>query len=111
MRVSTKIFVLSLLLISSFSFAGNGEKAFRKLINSKIMYPLHLNQKVETEVYVEFTVLENAQIRIDSISCPNEEVCTAIAEQLTNLKFEANNLDIINKTFAYKFKLEVEKSN
>ncbi len=109
MRASVKLLAASLFLISSISFAGNGERTFRKLINSKIMYPLHLSQKVETEVYVEFTVLENAEIRIDSIACPNEEVCSSIADQLTSLKFDANNKEIINKTFAYKFKLEVEK--
>ena len=64
MRASVKLLAASLLLISSISFARNGERTFRKLINSKIMYPLHLSQKVETEVYVEFTVLENAKPQI-----------------------------------------------
>lgn len=109
MNAALKILAFSLLFTTSYSHAGNGEKAFRKLIESKIFYPLHLSQKVETEVYVEFTVLENAEIRIDKMDCANEEVCEAITLQLKNLKFNPNDSEIINKTFAYKFKLEVEE--
>lgn len=109
MRARAFILTLSLVLIGGVSFAGNGERAFRKKINKFIHYPANILKKVDAEVYVEFTVLESMEIRIDSIQCPNEEICSSISEQIKNIEVDPNNKEIINKTFYYKFKLEVEK--
>ena len=109
MRAITKIATVGLILFTSFSFAGNGERDFRKMIKSKIMYPFRVSQKVDTEVYVEFTVTDKSEIRIDYITCPYAEICSSISEQLQSLKLDPNNTEIINKIFAYKFILEVEK--
>ncbi len=109
MRARAFILTLSLVLIGGVSFAGSGESAFRKKINKLIHYPLSLKKKVETTVYVEFTVNDKHEIIIDSIECPDPEVCAAIAEQIKKIEIDRNNIDIVNKTFYYKFKLEVEK--
>lgn len=109
MKVKAFLIVATLLFLSPTLFAGNGEMAFRKKIRNKIMYPLNLRQQVDATVYVEFTVLENATIQIDSISCEYDEICKEIAQQILSIEVDPKNQEIRNKTFVYKFKLEVEK--
>ena len=109
MKASIKILAASLLFISSISFAGNGERAFRKKINKFIHYPFNISKKVDATVYVEFTVQENLEIRIDSFLCDNEEISSDIIRQLKKITIDIDKADVINKTFYYKFSLEVEK--
>lgn len=106
-----KIYVLIMMLIFSFSstlFAGNGESVFRKKISNKISYPENVKEKVETEVYVEFTVQETGEIVIDNISSESEEINAAIAEQILKLEVKPTDTDVIGKTFRYKFYLKVQ---
>ena len=108
MKLQTIILAVSFLLIGATSFAGNGESIFRKKVNSKIKYPENVSQKVDAEVYVQFTVLESGEIHIDSISSVSEEINEGIAEQIKALKVNASNTDVIGKTFRYKFLMKVQ---
>ena len=109
MRARAFILTLSLVLIGGVSFAGNGERAFRKKINKFIHFPSNVSKKIDTKVYVEFTVLESLEIRIDAILCENEEYAKSITKQLKKIVIDPNNTEVINKTFVYKFNLVVEK--
>jgi len=108
MKLQTIILAVSFLLIGATSFAGNGESVFRKKVNSKIKYPENITQKVDAEVYVQFTVLESGEIHIDSISSVSEEINEGIADQIKALKVNASNTDVIGKTFRYKFLMKVQ---
>ncbi len=108
MKLQTLILAVSFLLIGATSFAGNGESVFRKKVNSKIKYPEHVSQKVDAEVYVQFTVLQSGEIQIDSISSVSEEINNSIAEQIKALKVSASDKDVIGKTFRYKFLMKVQ---
>ncbi|ASS50056.1 MAG: hypothetical protein A3D31_10820 [Candidatus Fluviicola riflensis] len=108
MKLQTIILAVSFLLVGATSFAGNGESVFRKKVNSKIKYPENVSQKVDVEVYVQFTVLESGEIQIDSISSESEEINKSIADQIKALKVSASNTDVIGKTFRYKFLMKVQ---
>src|SRR3989338_7912239 len=99
MKLQTIILAVSFLLVGATSFAGNVESVFRKKVNSKIKYPENVSQKVDVEVYVQFTVLESGEIQIDSISSESEEINKSIADQIKALKVSASNTDVIGKTF------------
>jgi hypothetical protein len=108
MKTTVILTLFSFLWLSTPSFAGNGETLFKKKVNSKIKYPEQISKKVETEVYVQFSVTEAGEIVIDSISSESEEINTAIAEQLKELKVSAEDKDVIGKTFYYRFLLKVQ---
>ncbi len=108
MRIGAIILALNLLLVGSATWAGNGEMAFRKKIKNSIHYPANVSNKVETTVYVEFTVNENYEIQIETIDCEEEEIRLDISRQLMGMRIDKNNLDIVNKTFYFQFHLQVE---
>ena len=108
MKLQTLILAVSFLLIGATSFAGNGESIFRKKVNSKIKYPENVSEKVDAEVYVQFTVLQSGEIQIDSISSVSEEINQSIIEQIKALKVNTSNTDVIGKTFRYKFLMKVQ---
>lgn len=106
-----KIYAIILMLIfffASSAFAGNGETLFRKKVSNKIAYPEQVSEKVETEVFVEFTVKNSGEIVIDSISSENEEINAAIADQIRQLDVKPTDTDVIGKTFRYRFVLKVQ---
>ncbi|MEJ6492257.1 MAG: hypothetical protein QNL60_07350 [Flavobacteriales bacterium] len=51
-------------------------------MNKFIHYPFNISKKVDATVYVEFTVQENIEIRIDSILFDNEGISSDIIKQL-----------------------------
>ena len=107
MRTRTILLALSL-LIGATTFAGNGEQLFKRKVRSKIFYPEVKGEKVETEVYVQFTVQETGKIVIDSISSANEEINAKIARQIESIKVGALEKDVLGKTFYYRFLLKVQ---
>lgn len=109
MKTKTILLALSLLLAgTSISYAGNGEKLFRKKVSSHISYPELNGEKVETEVYVQFTVQANGEIVIDSISSSSEKINEAISQQLKDLKVNPADKEVVGKTFYYRFLLKVQ---
>lgn len=108
MKTKTLFLALSFLLAGATSFAGNGEQLFKKKINSHIQYPEVKGEKMDTEVYVQFTVQESGAIVIDSISSGSAEISAAISEQIKALNVNPADKDVIGKTFYYRFLLKVQ---
>lgn len=97
------------LLISSFSFAGNGKNALDRLMSRKIFYPEALSQKgVETTVKVTVRVNESGALQVISIASDSQEMNEAVQKQVEHLKFTAPS-DLIGKEFEYSFKFQVQK--
>jgi hypothetical protein len=108
MYAKTLFLALAFLLTATFSFAGNGEQVFRKRVSKQIKYPELKGEKVETEVYVQFTVSESGEIVIDKIDSASDEINEAIAQQIKDLKVDATDSEVIGKTFYYRFLLKVQ---
>lgn len=108
MKLQALILAISFLLAGTTVFAGNGESVFRKKVSSKIKYPENVSEKIDAEVYVQFTVLQNGEIQIDSISSVSEEINKSVAAQIKALKVNASNTDVVGKTFRYKFLMKVQ---
>jgi hypothetical protein len=108
MKATVFITLFGFLFYTAPSFAGNGETVFRKKVSARVSYPEQVSEKVETEVYVQFTVQESGEIVIDSISSESEEINAAIAKQLTELKVNSSDKEVIGKTFYYRFLLKVQ---
>jgi hypothetical protein len=108
MKTTTLITLFSFLFLAAPSHAGNGVQLFKKKVTAQIKYPEQVSEKVETEVYVQFTVQESGEIVIDSISSESEEINAAIARQLTELKVNSSDKEVIGKTFYYRFLLKVQ---
>lgn len=108
--MKTKIIIAALaVFIGAGSFyAGNGETLFRRKVSSSIRYPELRGEKVETEVFVQFTVQENGHITIDSVTSGNETIKESIVRQLEALKTSPNDKDVIGKTFYYRFVFKVQ---
>ena len=102
------IILMLIFFFASSAFAGNGESVFRKKVSRKICYPEHIEKKVETEVYVQFTVQQNGEIVIDSIQSENEEIKVAIRDQIRQLEVAPTDTDVVGKTFRYRFLLKVQ---
>lgn len=108
MYAKTLFLSLAFLLTGTFSFAGNGEQVFRQKVSKHIKYPELKGEKVETEVYVQFTVSESGEIVIDTIASASDEINRAIAQQIRDLKVDATDSEVIGKTFYYRFLLKVQ---
>ncbi len=97
------------LLISTFSFAGNGESALDRLMNRKIFYPESLrSQHIEATVMVKLKINEKAKIEIVSIQSDSEEMKKAVERQVMNLKYKATS-NLIGSEFDYTFKFKVQE--
>lgn len=108
--MKTKIVLTAflLLLTGTSLFAGNGEQVFRKKISKQIRYPELKGEKVETEVYVQFTVQLSGEIVIDTIASASDEINRAIAQQIEDLKVDPADSEVTGKTFYYRFLLKVQ---
>lgn len=108
MKATHLLFSFSL-LISSFSFAGNGENALDRLMNRKIFYPEALSVKgVEATVKVTVRVNELGALEVVSIASESAEMSEAVKNQVEHLKFTAP-VDLIGKEFEYSFRFQVQK--
>jgi hypothetical protein len=108
MKTKIVLTAIAFLLTGTSLFAGNGEQLFRKQVRSQIRYPEINGEKVETEVYVQFTVSAAGEIVIDTIASENEEINRAIAQQIKDLKIDAGDSEVLGKTFYYRFLLKVQ---
>ena len=108
MKATHLLFSFSL-LISSFSFAGNGKNALDRLMNRKIFYPEALSAKgVEATVKVTVRVNELGALEVTSITSDSQEMSEAVQKQVEKLKFTAPN-ELIGKEYEYSFRFQVQK--
>lgn len=101
--------ISAFLLISTFSFAGNGESALDRLMTKKIYYPESLRaQHIEATVTVKLKINEKGKIEIVSIQSDSEEMKKAVERQVINLKYKAP-ANLIGSEFDYSYKFKVQE--
>lgn len=101
--------ISAVLLVSTFSFAGNGENAVDKLVNRKIQYPEWLRSKqIETKVMVTLHVNEAGAFEISEIHSDSPEMIEAVKKQIAKLKLKVTP-DIIGKDFSYTFNFKIQQ--
>jgi len=108
MKTKLVLLALSILGVGTQVFAGNGEQLFKKKVNNHISYPTLKGEDVNAEVFVQFTVSEAGELVIDSISSESEEINAAIVKQLSRIKVDECDAEVIGKTFKYRFVLKVQ---
>jgi hypothetical protein len=103
------VMILAIALIggNSIVYAGNGEKAFKKMLERKIFYPLSVQSQNDVSVTVSVCVSEVGELFISSVVSENQEMNDAIRKQFEKLSVKVTP-DMYGKTYQYKFKLVQE---
>ncbi len=104
--VNTLLFVL---VISTFSFAGNGERTLKEKINRKIKYPTSLlKDKQEVVVSINIHIREDGKMEIQQIDSQSEAVTQSILKQIEALHFTPT-ADMYGKDYPFRFVLKVQE--
>lgn len=103
------VMILAIALIggNSIVYAGNGEKAFKKMLERKIFYPLSVKAQEEVTVTVSICVSEVGELFVSSVVSENQEMNEAIRKQFEKLNVKITP-DMYGNTYQYKFKLVQE---
>lgn len=108
MKTQKWILALTLVLLSTVSFAGNGERILKKKMNTMVKYPeLAATEKSNTEAIVQFTVSETGYLVVGNIDCPNAEIAESFKRQIEKIHVKPE-ADIVGKTYTYRFVVEVQ---
>lgn len=104
--VNTLLFVLG---ISTFSFAGNGERTLKEKINRKIKYPTSLlKDRQEVVVSINIHIREDGKMEIQQIDSQSEAVTQSILKQIEALQFTPTE-DMYGKDYPFRFVLKVQE--
>lgn len=108
MKILSILFMAAALLVSTNSFAGNGERLLKKKVSNAVRYPsMNASEKAETTVTAWITVDENGSVKVTGMTTSSPAAASAIKKQLEKITHLPTE-ELIGKTFAYRFVLKVQ---